>query len=117
MADECKEVVKIFRKSKKRFTINLRRDDDPLDLSTNFEIKVCLPGESTAQELLKSASEVTILNAALGKIQVDVPAAKSELLKVAEEQTIEVHVIETSGADPEILQILESLTVIDSICP
>ena len=117
MADECKEIVKIIRNSKKRFTINLRKDDDPLDLSTNNEITVCLPGETTAQTLTKGNSEVTILNAALGKIQVDVPAAKSALLKVGEDQTIEVLVQETAGADNEAFQILECLNVIASICP
>lgn len=116
MADECKEIVKIIRGSKKRFTINLRQDDDPLDLTTNNEITVCLPGESAVQTLTKGGGEVSILSAATGKIQVDVPAAKSDLLAIAEEQTIEVQVVATAGADPDILQIEEALTVIDSIC-
>lgn len=114
MADECK-IVNIIRGGKKRFTINLRKDDDPLDLTTNDEITVYLPGESTTQSLTKTASEVTILSAALGKIQVDVPAAKSDLLKIGEDQTIEVHVVETAGGDPEVFQILEQLVVVDSI--
>jgi hypothetical protein len=113
---ECSEKVKIFRQSKKTFTVNLRRDDDPLDLTTNDEITVCLPGESAVQTLTKTGGEVTILNAALGKIQVDVPAAKSALLKVGEDQTIEIQVVDVPAADPEILQIEESLDVIDSIC-
>lgn len=115
MSDDCKEVVKIIRGSKKRFTVNLRKDDDPLDLTTNNEITVILPGESAAQTLTKTGAEVTILSASLGKIQVDVPAAKSDLLAIGEEQTIEIQVQEIALGDPEIFQILESLSVVDSI--
>lgn len=112
----CKEVVKIIRESKKRFTVNLRKDDDPLDLTVNNEITVCLPGESAVQMLTKTGGEVTIISASLGKIQVDVPASKSSLLQVGEDQTIEIQVQETVGGDPDIFQILEVLNVVDSIC-
>lgn len=115
--EECKEIVKIFRTSKKRFTMDLDRDDDPLNLTTNDDITVCLPSETgVAQKLTLSGGEVSILNATLGKIEVNVPAAKSALLKVGEDQTIEVQIVDVALADPEILQVLESLTVIDSIC-
>ena len=43
MADECKKIVRVIQGSQKTFTVNLRKDGDPLDLSTNEEIRVCVP--------------------------------------------------------------------------
>lgn len=112
---ECKEIVKIFRGGKKRFTIDIEEDKDPKDLSGATEIVVCIPSETGApQQMTLTGTEVAILNATLGKIEVNAPAAKTALMKVAEEQTIEVRVTE-GAADPEILQIEEAVTVIDSL--
>jgi hypothetical protein len=117
MATECLEIVEIIRKSKKQFTVQLRKDGKDLDLSVNDEITVCFPGESgTPVTVTKGAAEVSILSATNGQIRVEIPAAKTELLNVGEDQTIEVQVVETSGADPDIWQFLESLKVVDSIC-
>ena len=116
MATTEVKFAKIYRGSKKRFTIDLDRDDDPWDLSTNDEITVCFPSESgSPQTVTKSGGEVTILNATLGKIQVDVPASKTTLMKVGEEQTIEVQVVDVPSGDPEITQIEGCLNVIASL--
>ena len=118
MADECKKIVRVIQGSQKTFTVNLRKDGDPLDLSTNEEIRVCVPSADggAAQQLLKSAGEVSILNGPLGKIQITTPASKSDLMKIAEEQTIQVDVIETAGADPQNFQIEECFTVVAKVC-
>lgn len=111
---DCKEIVKIFKGGKKTFTIDLERDNDPLDLGAATEIAVRILSEAgAAQELTLTGAEVSILNATLGKIQVEAPAAKTALMKAGEEQTIEVRV--TEAGDPEIIQIEESVTVISAL--
>ena len=70
---ECKEIVKIFRGGKKRFTIDIEEDKDPKDLSGATEIVVCIPSETGApQQMTLTGTEVAILNATLGKIEVNV---------------------------------------------
>ena len=116
MADACKKLT-VYRKSKATFGLKLKTDGDGEDLSTNDNIIVCFTGDNgTPVSVSKADSEVSILNATKGRISVTIPAAKTELMSVGEDQTIEIQVIVNNGDDPKTWQITECLDVIDSIC-
>jgi len=113
---ETKEIkVEVWQKAKASFGLKLKRDGDGEDLSTNDDIIIYFPGTSATQSVSKQGGEITVLDATKGKIQVTIPAAKTELMAVGEEQNFLIHVIQNSGDDPIAWEVLGCLYVNDTI--
>lgn len=118
MAEVITKEIKVHQKAKASFGLKLKTDGDGENLTTNENIIVYFPGANgTAVSVSKADSEITILEPTKGKIQVTIPAAKTELMKVGEEQDILIHVIVASGDDPCPWEVIGCLTVKGSIAP
>lgn len=111
----CDGKIRVVRGSKKNFTLDLDKGADPYDLTGATEIKVCAQGESAVVEFTLTAGDLVVTNAALGKISGTMPAAKTTLLAVGEDQNVQVEVV-LSGGDPDKKIIQEVLVVEEAIC-
>lgn len=108
-------IISVVKGKKKDFNLDIDKGDDPFDLSGVDSVKVCFPGESAPVELSSTVpAELTITNAALGKLSGSIPSAKSAGLAVGEEQNVQVEVI-TAG-EPEAVILEGCLTVVEAIC-
>ncbi len=86
-------MLKIIQGEDKTFNVTLRKEDgDPYDLTGATEIKFTFPGTSAIQQISLTGTEVTVVNAELGKLQATINDTKSALLKVGEQQTFECQI-------------------------
>ena len=113
----CTELIEVVQGATLEYTVSLTNEETklPYDLTGATEIKACHPGTSGAVEGTLTGGQVTVLNATLGQLQVKLPAATTPNLNPGEQQTIEIQVTEADG-DIVIVQFLEKLTVVASIC-
>lgn len=107
--------ISIVQGKKKEFTLDIDKGDDPLDLTNATEIKVCFPGTTAPVELSLTGGDLSVTNAALGKVSGTISSAKSAELVVGEDQNGQVEVAISSG-DPEGVILSEILTVLAAIC-
>lgn len=117
MSQTVVKAINVVKGKNKAFNLDIDKGDDPFDLTSATEVKVCFPGDNGTPVELSSntAGELSITNAALGKVSGNIPAAKSDLLKAAEEQDIQVEVTVTAG-EPEAVILSGCLNVVDKIC-
>lgn len=102
------------------FRIELKKDGQAWpSLSTAFDIQVKFPGDTSVVSVSLADTEISVLASApadpISLIEVTVSAAKSALMKEGDEQDIDVHVIATNGADPEIVKIEGAVDVLPAV--
>jgi hypothetical protein len=91
---------------------------DPIDLTGIYDIKSCFMNADGSELMLSLlTSGITILGSpTLGKIAIALTAAQSALLQLVDSATLEVDLIQTSGADPVKIQIPQGYSVVQSVC-
>ena len=120
MAEVCLNTGKltVIRGSDRTFTVNLysKQKLRPFNLTGLTEIKACFPKEDeTVLQVALTGGQITVLgDPVLGVIQIELTDSDTSLLAVGEDQDFEVQV--DIGATRSIVQFLESLTVVESIC-
>lgn len=121
MADE-KKFLTIIRTGDKKFTVNVLQKKDcgtscgrPFDLTGATEITACLPKEGGGAVLATlTGGKVNILSAVLGEIEINLDETDTAQLNLGEEQDFEIQI--EIGSEKTIVQILECLNVLDTIC-
>lgn len=109
-------MVNIIQGARKDFTVRLNQSNgDPYPLTGVTEIKTCLFNSDGSELMLSfTGGAITIVNAAIGKLQVALTAAQTALLLVTDSATLEVSV--AFGGDPVKAQIPNAYSVVATIC-
>lgn len=110
-------MVNIIQGGIKKFTVLLTKlsDGEPLDLSTVTEITTCLLNTDGTELMLSlTGGDITVLNAAIGKIQIELSDAETADLAVVDSETLELAV--DLGDGPLKSQISNAYSVIQTIC-
>jgi len=120
MAEVCLDtgVLTVIRGADRAFTICLVSSTKlrPFDLAGVTEITACFPKEdATVLQVALTGGQISILgDPQLGVIQVELTDTDTGLLAVGELQDFEVQV--ELGTAKSIVQFLQSLTVVESLC-
>lgn len=88
---------------------------DPYDLTGATAITSCFLNDDGSELMLALLSGISVLNASAGKLQINLTAAQTALLRPLKLGTLEI-AITFPSSDPIKVQIYESYDVLQSVC-
>lgn len=110
-------MINIIQGSIKTFTVLLTKQSngEPFPLTGATEISTCFQNADGSELMLTmTGGAITIVNAAIGKLQVVLTSAQTAALSIVDSETLEIGV--DFGAGPQKCQILNAYAVLQTVC-